>query len=201
MPPRSLRFGGLSSVYVGDRSERYLLAAPRSVKSPLSGPDDSVNRLFAFLFHMHPDTPSHPMRADNHRTSPTQQSDQILPPGPQQNRVKQQCHGSERIFDKARVQHEIPVADNDVERHAGECRRKHCPVRENQQRRDHLHNLDPSEQTRMDQRQREFLRQRRVTQWLEIEGGEVFHPGKEEPGAENDPGNGERPAGATPLRI
>jgi hypothetical protein len=46
MPPRSLRFGGLSSVYVGDRSERSLLEAPRPVKSPLDGTRDSVNKLF-----------------------------------------------------------------------------------------------------------------------------------------------------------
>jgi hypothetical protein len=46
MPPRSLRFGGLSSVNVGDRSKRYLLAAPRPVNSPLSATCDSVKPFF-----------------------------------------------------------------------------------------------------------------------------------------------------------
>jgi len=46
MPPRSLRFGGLSSVNVGDRSERYLLAAPRPVNSPLGGSSESVKQFF-----------------------------------------------------------------------------------------------------------------------------------------------------------
>jgi hypothetical protein len=36
--------GGPVSVYVGDRSERFRLAAPRPVKSPLDGAFDSVNR-------------------------------------------------------------------------------------------------------------------------------------------------------------
>ena len=36
--------GGPVSVYVGDRSERFRLAAPRPVKSPLGGAFDSVNR-------------------------------------------------------------------------------------------------------------------------------------------------------------
>jgi len=46
VPPRSLRFGGLLSVHVGDRSERYLLAAPRPVNSPLGGSSESVNQVF-----------------------------------------------------------------------------------------------------------------------------------------------------------
>lgn len=39
-----LSFRGPVSVYVGDRSERFRLAAPRPVKSPLGGAFDSVNR-------------------------------------------------------------------------------------------------------------------------------------------------------------
>lgn len=46
MPPRSLRFGGLSSVNVGDRAERFLMAAPRPVNSPLSASPESVKRFF-----------------------------------------------------------------------------------------------------------------------------------------------------------
>ena len=38
--------GGPVSVYVGDRPERFRLAAPRPVKSPLGRPRDSVKHFF-----------------------------------------------------------------------------------------------------------------------------------------------------------
>ena len=45
-PAPSLRPGDLVSVYVGDRSFRYRLAAPRPVKSPLDGTSRSVKPFF-----------------------------------------------------------------------------------------------------------------------------------------------------------
>ena len=49
-PAPSLRPGDLVSVYVGDRSFRYRLAAPRPVKSPLGASAKTVKCFLQFYF-------------------------------------------------------------------------------------------------------------------------------------------------------
>lgn len=46
MPPRSLRSGGLASVYSGDRSKREPGALTASVEWHLGASDESVNAFF-----------------------------------------------------------------------------------------------------------------------------------------------------------